>query len=287
MRAQLERGEFLSVKATLNVRQKDDTGILSHFMIHLKQGKNDDGRPLFIREGIIVSDVKVRRTRGVFSLVVIEDKPLATLLGDSENPAHTQWQKDSSNFRNKYVYGKSYIEFVTNIVSDVVSALSAQEDEIDPNLVLDIFSLPTEEDEVVKRKDKHQDKKPGTETDGKIPDIHSREKKFELEQIAGGFQLKASKAKLKPPASIEVYVAYDVRKGNPLTKYDLSDFRLDQMPIKIKKPSRGLNLTRIHHNTIMADVTKDDFELLVTGFDRNRDLYVKVIVSEGKDDKKI
>lgn len=287
MRAKFEQGEFLSVKATLNIRQKNDTGTPSHFMIYLKQGKNDDGRPLFIREGIIVSDVKVRRTRGVFSLVVIEDKPLATLLGDSENPAHTQWQKDSSNFRNKYVYGKSYIEFVTNAVSDIVSALSAQEDEIDPNLVLDIFSLPAEEDEVAKREDKEKDKKSGTETNKKTLDLPPREKKFELEQIAGGFQLKAGKAKLKPPAKIEVLVAYDVRKGNPLTKYDLSDFRLDQMPIKIKKPSKGLRLTRIHQNSIIADVTKDDFELLVTGFDQNRDLYVKVIVSEGEDDKKI
>lgn len=287
MRAQFERGEFLPVKVTLNIRQKNDTGIPSYFMIYLKQGKNDDGRPLFIREGIIVSDVKVRRTRGVFSLVVIEDKPLATLLGDSENPAHTQWQKDSSNFRNKYVYGKSYIEFVTNAVSDIVSALSAKEDEIDPNLVLDIFSLPAEEDEVAKREDKQKDKKSGTETDKEILDLPSREKKFEIEQIEGGFQLKAGKAKLKPPARIEVYVAYDVRKGNPLTKYDLSDFRLDQAPIKIKKPSKGLRLTRIHQNSIIADVTKDDFELLVTGFDQNRDLYVKVIVSEGEDDKKI
>jgi hypothetical protein len=287
IRAQFESGEFLSVKATLNVRQKDDTGVLSHFMIHLRQSKNDDGRPLFIREGIIISDVKVRRTRGVFSLVVIEDKPLATLLGDSENPAHTQWQKDSSNFRNKYVYGKSYIEFVTNVVSDIVNALSAQENEIDPNLVLDIFSLPAEEDEVTKREDKKKDKKPGTETDKVVLDLPSREKKFELEQITGGFQLKAGKAKLKTPARLEVYVAYDVRKGNPLAKYDLSDFRLDQIPVKIKKPTKGLNLIKVHENLIAADVTKDDFELLVTGFDQNRDLYVKVVVTEGENDKKI
>jgi len=287
MRAQFEQGEFLSVKATLNIRQKNDTEIPSHFMIYLKQGKNDDGRPLFIREGIIVSDIKVRRTRGVVSLVVIEDKPLATLLGDSENPAHTQWQKDSSNFRNKYVYGKSYIEFVINAVSDIVSALSAQEDEIDPNLVLDIFSLPAEEDEAAKREDKQKDEKPGTETNKTTLDLPSRETKFELEQIIGGFQLKAGKAKLIPPAKIEILVAYDVRKGNPLKKYDSSDFRLDQMPIKIKKPSKGLILTRIHQNSITADVTKDDFELLVTGFDQNRDLYVKVIVSEGEYDKKI
>ncbi len=284
MRTQFENGEYFSIKANLNVRLKDDVEIPSYFMIHLKQSKNDDGRPLFIREGIIISDVKkkVRRTSGVLSLVIIEDKPLATLLGDSENPAHTQWQIDSSNFRNKYVYGKSYIDFVKNIVSDIVSALSAQEDELDENLLLDIFSLPAEEDEIIKREDKQKDNKPGTETEKVTLDLNSKERKFEIQQIAGGFQLKTGKAKLKPSTRLEVYVAYDVRKGNPLKKYDLSDFRLDQMPIKIKKPSKGLKLTRIHENLILADVTKDDFELLVTGFDPNRDLYVKVVVNEGE-----
>ncbi|MEO8358019.1 MAG: hypothetical protein ABI621_19105, partial [Chloroflexota bacterium] len=53
IRSRFDNGEFLSVKAMLNIRQKDDTEIPSHFMIYLKQGKND-GRPLFIREGIII-----------------------------------------------------------------------------------------------------------------------------------------------------------------------------------------------------------------------------------------
>ncbi|MCC6501261.1 MAG: hypothetical protein IT313_13430 [Anaerolineales bacterium] len=284
MRTQFENGEYLSVKASLSVRLKDDVEIPSYFMVYLKQGKNDDGRPLFIREGIIISDVKkkVRRTSGVLSLVIIEDKPLATLLGDSENPAHTQWQTDSSNFRNKYIYGKSYIDFVKNIVSDIVSALFAQEDELDENLLLDIFSLPAEEDETTKREDKQKDNKPGTETEKVTLDLESRERKFEVQQIAGGFQVKAGKAKLKPSTKLEVYVAYDVRKGNPLKKYDLSDFRLDQTPIKIKKPSKGLKLTRIHENLILADVINHDFELLVTGFDQNRDLYVKIVVNEGE-----
>lgn len=284
MRSRFENGEYLSVRVNLNVRLRDDADIPSHFMVHVKQGKNDDGRPLFIREGIIISDVKkrVKRTAGVLSLVVIEDKPLATLLGDSENPAHTQWQADSSNFRNKYVYGKSYIDFVKNIVSDIVGTLFAQEDELDENLLLDIFSLPAEEDETPKRMDKQRDDKPGTETEKVTLDLKPLEKKFEIQQVVGGFQIKAGKAKLKPSTKLEVYVAYDVRKGNPLKKYDLSDFRLDQKPIKIKKPSMGLKLTRIHENLILAEVTNSDFELLVTGFDQNRDLYVKVVVNEGE-----
>ena len=34
-------------------------------------------------------------------MVIVKDRPLATLLGDAENVAHTQWQKDSAKFHFK------------------------------------------------------------------------------------------------------------------------------------------------------------------------------------------
>jgi hypothetical protein len=286
IRNKFEAGEYLAIKANLNVRQKDDIEVQSFFTVYLRQEKNDEGRPLFVREGIIISDVKPKRTRGVLSLVVIEDKPLATLLGDSENPAHTQWQKDSSNFRNKYKFGKSYIEFVTNIVSDIVSSLSAQEEELDSKLILDIFSLPAEEEEA-KREIKKKDEKPGSEQNTPDIKVHHNDKKFILEQITGGFSVKSNNAKLSYPAKVEIDVAYDTRKGNPLQKYDISDFRLDQSPIKVRKPPKGMNIIKIRENVIYAEITKDDFEISATGFDQNRDLYVKVRMSEGNYDKTV
>ena len=77
------------------------------------------------------------------ALVVVEDSPLATLLGDSENPAHTQWQRESSHFKNKYTYGPSYIEFVIGSVAAIVRAIVETEQEIDPTLLTDFFPLPS------------------------------------------------------------------------------------------------------------------------------------------------
>ncbi len=131
MLEKLKRGERLAVRASLNVREKGKPSRASHFDVFLRQDGFDSGRPVFIREGIIISDVRGTRARGIRSLVVIDNKPIASLLGDSENPAHTQWQKDSSNFRGKYYYGPDYIDFVTKIVARLVQALSAQEQEED------------------------------------------------------------------------------------------------------------------------------------------------------------
>ena len=52
----------------------------------------------FIRENITIIEIKSLKISGMRAIVLIDDKNLSNLLGDSENPAHTQWQKDSQNF---------------------------------------------------------------------------------------------------------------------------------------------------------------------------------------------
>jgi len=114
LRQSVQTGERIAFRIHLTVCPKDKKPVLSFFDVFLvRDDVDENGRPIFIREGIIISDVK-SRARGIRSLVVVHDRPLATLLGDSENPAHTQWQKDGSNFKGKYKYGPSYIEFVTS-----------------------------------------------------------------------------------------------------------------------------------------------------------------------------
>lgn len=145
MRDDLDSGRNLAVHIGIRVREKKKQPVMSGFHVYLRQDGFESGRPVFIREGIMISDVRATRSRGIRSLVIIEDGALATLLGDSENPAHTQWQKDSSNFKNKYPYGKNYIEFVTKSVAQIVNMLSAQDEQKDPYLLADIFALPAEQ----------------------------------------------------------------------------------------------------------------------------------------------
>ena len=97
----------------------------------VRDGTEDRGHPVFIREGIIVSDIRSPLNRGVRSLVIVEDAPLASLLGDSETPAHTQWQKDGSNYRGKYTYGPENLSFMIISVSEIVRLINEQEQEAD------------------------------------------------------------------------------------------------------------------------------------------------------------
>jgi hypothetical protein len=287
MRTDLDNARDMALHVGLRVQQKGHPPTMSFLTVYLCHDEYEGGRPVFIREGITISDVRAPRSRNVRSLVVVDDKPLATLLGDSENPAHTQWQKDSSHFKNKYVNGRKYIEFVTRIVFNIVNALGAQENERDPNLFADVFSLPLE----------HVDGQPPMPTDvpqpksgnksGHTPiNLPRREQIVRVARIAGGFKILPGDATVTPPARLDIQVAYDVRRGNPIAKYDRADFLLDQSPINFRDSLRGVEVLAVDGNSLMIDIQEPDFEITVSGFDERRDLFIKTKVVEVQYDTK-
>lgn len=277
MRNDLDTGKSMAFYVGIRLHEKGKKPVMSYFNVYMRQDGFKSGRPIFIREGITISDIRASRSPGVRSLVIVEDKPLATLLGDSENPAHTQWQKDSSNFKNKYESGKDYIEFVTKIVSNIVNALGAQEEQKDPYLFADIFSLPLDaiegDDDGLFNTPQPKD---GKKSGGKPPKINPKKKPFQISKIKGGFKVTPSDLKIEPQTQLRVLVAYDLRKGNPLDKYRPSDFELGKPPIKYKDSQRGINIIKVEENQILLEVTDSDFQLTVNGFDDRRDLVVKV-----------
>src|SRR5206468_4761580 len=124
-----QAGEKVSVRVPMPVREKKKAVRWSFFDVFLvRDGTEGRGRPVFVREGIIIPDVRGRTTRGIRALVVVEDRPLATLLGDAENPSHTQWQKECSNYRDKYLFGASNLDFVSNSVAEIVRIATEKEE---------------------------------------------------------------------------------------------------------------------------------------------------------------
>ena len=79
------------------------------------------------------------------------------------------------------------------------------------------------------------------------------------------------------PKEIYVEVAYDVRQGNPFSKYDAFDFELDKAPIRVS--GKGLKATVDRPNMLHLILETPEFQLLVTGFDPNRDLKIRTRTS--------
>lgn len=277
LRESLDRGAAIGIRIPIIVRPKRGAEQTSYFDVFLSRDADyESGRPVFVREGIIVSDVKGAKTRGFRSLVVSADKPLADLLGDAENPAHTEWRSDTGNFRDKYTYGNSYLTFVKECASRIVSAVETDAEDVSLDLLSDFFSLPEQPVESRPTRSAARQAAKGEKTIVPVVTATAKPRKYALAKVRGGFTITPGREGATPPAFIEVRVAYDVRRGDPFKKYDPADFELTQNGSGTYTDISGLRAMVVSENKARYEVTSSDFRLSVTGFDMNRDLILKI-----------
>jgi hypothetical protein len=274
---ELELGELISIRVPIYVRQKGSSVASSFFDIHMIRDTSiGESQINFIREGIIISDVRPRRTSGVRALIVIEEGALATFLGDSENPSHTQWQKDI--VKDKYVYAPGGIDFVTQSVPQLLALISQQQKKPDISLLLDLFSLPAESGVVRPNMDSKE--KEGDKTKKEKLEIKKRKHPYSIERRGDGFVVRHGSLDLFQPFSFVARAAYAVRRGNAIGKYNQADFVFGKDGLKLE--SKGCTVKNVGPNWAIVHVDSAEFEFTVTGFDSShRDIRADVKVLGG------
>lgn len=286
IRSRLEKDHRVSIRVPVRVRPKFAGGNeqMSYFTVYLAACRDSGHPPVFLRDGIVISDVRPPHLAGTRSLVVVEDPPLAGLLGDAEGVNHTQWQKNSPKFHNRYVYGADTIRFVTRSVFEIVQRLHGAETRGDPNLLLDIFYLPTEEGPV-EQKSKPEPGTPEVSPASPNPAAPPQAGPFVLERIKGGFLLKPGKVPFASlPAKLCIEAGYAVRRGNPIKRWAADDFVFIRPPLREEPKAVGVIVNRAEGNKLELEIRRPDFLFGVSGFDTNRDLVVRAIEVKGDDE---
>lgn len=278
---EFEEGGAVAFRVPVWIRREHNGAAKSHFEVFLQRDSGPEAyRPVFVRQGIIISDAVRRKIPGVRALVVVEDKPLATLLGDCENPAHTEWQDRSGHFKGRYKLGPSVLRFVKNSVANLVQMMSHSEEEADPSVLLDFFFLPEDTDEERQRRTPFAGPKKGPGVTPEPPTIDGVRPRFRIEHIHGGFTVHSVRG-ITPPEELLVRVAFEVRRGNAFKRYRPEDFELGKTPIAIETEGAVCSTDR---NQLSVKVLQEDFKISVRGFDTERDLVVRGTIAEASHD---
>ncbi len=232
---------------------------------------------LFVRDGITISGISSLDKGLVRGVVIIHDTDLARMLGDSENPAHTEWQPDSRNFKGKYIDGKEALVFVKSTLKKIYDQLQRPLEGIQKDLLIDFFSIPIETPEEKKQKDRPKPKgsAEGDSPEPEIPAQIGKKRPVLIQKIDSGVRVYRNPFAEEFPESIRLKLGYDVPRGNPILSYQELDFDVAKKPIEIE--SAGVYFTKKEKNELefnIEDVT--NFEIKLTGFDTKRDLFLKV-----------
>jgi hypothetical protein len=285
VRTAIASRQRIALRVPMTVQPKSEAPKQTYFNVFLEYCDEESQRPVFIRDELIISDVKSPRTSQTRALVIVEHSHLANLLRDAETPAHTQWNADTGNFKNKYKYGPGAIKFVRQSVSEILRIVNQAEQEPDPTITIDYFSIPAEpeDQDAIEGRQRRSRKDPG-DGPAQVPSLPpSPPRAFGIITLNGGFAIRGVSNDVPLPKFVDVSVAYDIRRGSPLRKYSNADFDLAKAPIMVAAES-GVSIVNATGNRLRLAPTQGNFNLEVKGFDPNRDLYVKAVGMAGEDD---
>jgi hypothetical protein len=278
LRERYDAGERIALRVPIRIRTKGSTkeNTVSEFFLYLER---DDGagkaQRHYIRRGITIPNRDAMRAAGARGLVVINDATLSSVLGDAENPAHTDWNERSTKVKDKYVFAVSTIRFVKSAFDDAVALLSRPPEGVEQDLLKDVFSveLPNDEtDSKVKEPVKKRKQGPTTPV---ILDLKPKPASLALTRVSGGFSVKGTGKVAITGRTLRILAAYNVSRGNPMTRYSPFDFTFNTLGMK---HSEGVTPTLLRENRAEFSINSDEFHLEFHGFDAHRDLRVKVNV---------
>lgn len=287
LRRELLAGELVSVRVRVLLPRKTgepQVGSMDVFLQRSEDGRRYDS--YYVREGMTISKRSAPRaeSQGIQSFVNVDKGPLAKLLGDTEGPAHEDWDKSADRPDREWKSWKSRVEFARKIVDRLAELLTPPQTEPDFDALAEFFSVDRPAGE--QREKSRGEKEPGN---GKFPSVMAVPKWFRISERPGGVMV-ARNAQVPLPAdpALKIAVAYDLPRGNPLKNWQPIDFVIStKEPGGVRPTGKNVNATLLKGNEVrleLKDRSEDSFSFRLDGFDPFIDLYVRVDDVSGEPD---
>ena len=137
----LKGGDRIAIRVPVTVRKNDGSAVESHFDVYMvNENSSQRLRPVFVRDGIVISDVRAPFLRGIRALVIVNDAPLSEFLRQAESPGHMMWQ--GQQVKRDYTFGVGDLRFVVESVRRIYDLVAAEDKGEDRRLLADIFPVP-------------------------------------------------------------------------------------------------------------------------------------------------
>jgi hypothetical protein len=269
MKKEYQEGKIVGLAVPITIRSKSDGDSPSELLLFLQHIPGlTHSADYYLRGGISVIDNRsFGETDECLGILLAEEEKVSKFLGDSENPAHTNWNSRSAGLEKKYRDSMKTVLFIRKSLRQFFDLLAKEEGVTDPNALLDFFFEESGDSGPVEKP-----KRPLP------PPLPRRRVLVEVRKIESGFRasqgqdLKAEDLPLK----VSIVMAYDCLRGNPFSKYSTADFEIENSPIEVH--TKGVDKASGTNNNLSFVVTDKEFVAEVKGFDPARDLKVRTRV---------
>ena len=269
-------------------------------VLHRKDGKKPGRLTLLIRESeepdqeykidfwrhhLLISEARKNRSKSVGYIIIViidgKENPLAQLLRQLENVAHTTWQYKNLSQKVKDGYGHiaDIVNLTTRLPGMIISGMSHADEELDKSFFSNYFSgkaLPKGPNLTPDR------------PDISIPPSGGQEINIVRSNDNQSYTISLRKRTIDAQHILAIKLAYGISRGNAFKKYTKSDFDLTNISTKITEGSISYKITEgsisykitegsisyNESNIIRCAIKSNDFKLILSGFDVYRELVV-------------
>jgi hypothetical protein len=273
LRNQFASEELTPIKVRMFLDRQKRPQVEGEMCVFLqRQPEAERADTYYVREGMTITKLNSRASlRGIHAFVVVKKGPLAELLGDSEGPAHEDWDTSEERPNRLWAKWKGRVKFCRRIVDDLADFLAPPTAKADFELLSDFFSIE-------KTQAPQRTRMPAPEGNGrsKFGDISAKPRWYRLDGRRGGFRI-VHNAGLALPENprLRVSVAYDLPSGNPMKKWSPFDFQFGKSP-QLKFSGKGVRVVPQAGNVLVLKVEDERFLFAADGFDEHRDLLVRI-----------
>lgn len=274
LRAKLAAGELVHVRLPVEVcplEGKDaERTLISTFDVFLQNPETPgETYSLFVRGSLTIpGERRYFNNVAAYGAMVASEGPIASLLGDAENPAHTSWNATAEKLTKRWKNGDAAVKAVRHAPRQLQQLIGGRIEQKDPDALVDFFSLVDENAEPKARR-KRKSVRP-------VPVIEQRPKSLIVHGRKGGFSIVAGPGaqKWSYPCQLRIRCAYDIIGSDPFKRWSIFDFSLEkegEISVDLKNAEVALK----KGNVLRLNLTSPDFSFDASGFDVNRDLLVE------------
>jgi hypothetical protein len=258
------------------------------FRVLLKKSPDLRSSPLYSREGILVANKKIA-TPNTLVVVLVESGPLADLLGSAEGPAHMEWSSGTQKFKRDFgnsSYPALILPMIKGYPSKFIEALVSKSGSFDSDLLADLLNFDDSSEDIEPGPRPGPNPGPNPNPPPLKPIPPRRPALVNVTPIEGGFRISpSSSSTLGSGDTFRVRVAYQVRRGNPFSKYSPYDFEINK-PDQFGFTYKNCEATAKSGNSVTIKLSAEAFSFELLGFDALRDVEVEVTPLERNDEIK-
>ncbi len=287
LREKFQAGSIISAEFPISISPNSSDRMEGVLKVFLQEAGSGEMEELFVRQDLAIDKEKslrgAKRLAPARALILVDDENLSRFLAAAEEPTHREWNGSRPKLASHYRNAALTLRLVRHAASRLLELLV-------PPATKDTLALAAFFPDMAAKKEtpsaKQPKKKdaPDGENDGLLDIPPPKPRKLDLVPLDDGAMVRVNPSLADQcgfPMPCKLELAYATELGKPFDQWDAADFYLTGSSHIISTSGVGEIIPR--GNEITFEIGEPDGYFSISGFDKNRQLEMRLKYSESSD----